>query len=59
MHATTSNDLPEKWTGETIFDYKTDEEVKKPETKEMMAPRLHEDEHQTINDRGDCWTKKV
>ena len=28
MHATTSNDLPERWTGETIFDYQTDEERK-------------------------------
>ena len=57
MRSTTSHDLPEKWTGETIFDYLTDEEVQKPETTEAMAPRLHDDVHQTMQQQGDRWLR--
>ena len=56
-HSTTSSELPEKWTGETIFEYMTDEEVKKPETKVNQVPEQADDIQATTIKGVDHWTK--
>ena len=58
MHSTSAHHLPEKWTGETIFDYKPEEEVQKPETMQAVVPRRHDEVHNTIQEKGDRWTKE-
>ena len=56
-HATTSSELPDKWIGETIFDYVTDDQIMKPETKENQVPEQIDDIQATTIKGVDHWTK--
>ena len=56
-HSTTSSELPEKWTGETIFEYMTEDEIKKPETKVNQVPEQADDIQATTIKGVDHWTK--
>ena len=55
--ATTSNELPEKWKGVTIFDYIPDEQIKKPITIEYQVPEQIDDILATTIKGVDRWTK--
>ena len=50
--------LPEKWTGSTIFDYLPEEEFQQTAEASAPVPTTHDEHQHTTNRNVDHWTKE-